>query len=86
MKHKALRCSVIIAAGLFLAVFFGLAYKNTPQTDAVKATDFNAGRIIDDAVFYNPNTMTVAEIQAHLDRYSANCDMWGAWPPCPKRA
>ena len=80
MKHKALRCSVIIAAGLFLAVFFGLAYKNTPQTDAVKATDFNAGRIIDDAVFYNPNTMTVAEIQAHLDRYSANCDMWGEQP------
>ncbi len=80
MRHKALRCSIIIAAGLFLAVFFGLAYKNTPETDAVKATDFKAGRIIDDAVFYNPNTMTVAEIQAHLDRYSANCDMWGEQP------
>ncbi len=77
MKHKVLRCSIIIAAGLFLAVFFGLAFKNTPQTDAVKATDFNAGRIIDDAVFYNPDTMTVEQIQAHLDQYSAKCDMWG---------
>lgn len=45
--------------------------------NAVSALDFKAGRIIDDEVFYNPDTMTVSEIQAHLDKYSANCDMWG---------
>ena len=68
----------ILAAAAFVATFFGLAYKNTPTTDAaVKATDFKAGRIIDDEIFYDPNTMTVNEIQAHLDKYSANCDMWG---------
>ena len=68
----------ILAAAAFVATFFGLAYKNTPTTDAaVKATDFKAGRIIDDEIFYDPNTMTVSEIQAHLDKYSANCDMWG---------
>ncbi|MBR6134216.1 hypothetical protein IKQ38_01925 [Candidatus Saccharibacteria bacterium] len=68
-----------MAATAFVATFFGLAYKNTPTTDAaVKATDFKAGRIIDDEVFYDPNTMTVDEIQAHLDKYSANCDMWGS--------
>jgi len=60
-----------------MGVFFGLAAQNAPQLMAVKATDFNAGRIIDDEIFYNPDTMTVAEIQAHLDKYSANCDMWG---------
>ena len=37
----------ILAAAAFVATFFGLAYKNTPTTDAaVKATDFKAGRII----------------------------------------
>lgn len=79
MKRKFLRNSIIVVAVLaFLGVFYGLAYKNTPETDAtVKATDFNAGRIIDDEVFYNANTMTVEEIQAHLDKYSAGCDMWG---------
>ena len=60
-----------------MGVFFGLAAKNAPESVAVKATDFNAGRIIDDELFYNPNTMTVEEIQAHLDKYSASCDMWG---------
>ena len=67
-----------LAIAAFMGVFFGLAAKNAPETIAVKATDFQAGRIIDDEIFYNPNTMTVAEIQAHLDKYSASCDMWGA--------
>ena len=67
-----------LAVAAFMGVFFGLAAKNAPETTAVKATDFQAGRIIDDEVFYNPDTMSVAEIQAHLDKYSANCDMWGA--------
>ena len=66
-----------VAIAVFMGVFFGLAAKNAPQSMAVKATDFNAGRIIDDSVFYNPDTMTVEEIQAHLDKYSADCDMWG---------
>ena len=82
MRHRSLQFRsilAVLAATAFVATFFGLAYKNTPTTDAaVKATDFKAGRIIDDEVFYDPNTMTVDEIQAHLDKYSANCDMWGS--------
>ena len=66
------------AALAFLCVFYGLAVYNTPKTDAtVQATDFVAGRIIDDAVFYNANTMTVEEIQAFLDEKLPTCDMWG---------
>ena len=82
MRHRSLQFRsilAVLAATAFVATFFGLAYKNTPTTDAaVKATDFKAGRIIDDEVFYDPNTMTVDEIQVHLDKYSANCDMWGS--------
>lgn len=74
---KLVTIAFVFAALAFLLVFYGLAINNTPESNAVSALDFKAGRIIDDEVFYNPDTMTVAEIQAHLDKYSANCDMWG---------
>lgn len=71
---KVVMCFAALA---FLLVFYGLAVRNTPETEAVIATDFQAGRIIDDAVFYNANTMTVEEIQAFLDEKLPTCDMWG---------
>ena len=77
MKRRLLKYGSIVAAIAFLAVFYGLAIHNTPGTEAVKATDFNPGRIIDDAIFYNPDTMTVEEIQAFLDAKLPTCDMWG---------
>jgi len=58
-------------------VFFGLAIANTPTTGAIKATDFKAGRIIDDNVFYNSSTMTVQQIQDFMDKTLPACDMWG---------
>ena len=49
MRHRSLQFRsilAVLAATAFVATFFGLAYKNTPTTDAaVKATDFKAGRI-----------------------------------------
>ena len=80
MKHKLLQYSSIAAALVFVAVFFGLAIYNTPGSTAVKATDFQAGRIIDDEIFYNKDTMTVAEIQAFLDAKTPACDVWGQKP------
>ena len=77
MKHKLLRLSSSIATLIFIAVFFGLAIANTPSSLAVKATDFKAGRIIDDSVFYDSNTMTVAQIQSFMDKTLPACDMWG---------
>ena len=77
MRRRLLKYGSIVAAIAFLAVFYGLAIHNTPGTEAVKATDFNPGRIIDDAIFYNPDTMTVEEIQAFLDAKLPTCDMWG---------
>lgn len=80
MKQKALRFSSIAAGIAFLAVFFGAAVNNTPATNAISTADFKAGNIIDDAVFYNKNTMTVEDIQAHLNRYMPTCDTWGTGP------
>ncbi|MBR6097933.1 hypothetical protein IKP94_04280, partial [Candidatus Saccharibacteria bacterium] len=77
-SSRLVKVSVCFAAIAFLSVFYGLAIYNTPATDAkVKATDFNAGRIIDDEVFYDANTMTAEEIQAFLDEKLPTCDMWG---------
>lgn len=42
-----------------------------------RATDFQAGRIIDDEIFYDTNTMTVADIQSFLDKQIPRCDTWG---------
>ena len=77
MKHKLLQFSSSIAALVFMVVFFGLAIANTPTSGAVKATDFKAGRIIDDNVFYNSGTMSVAKIQSFMDSTLPACDMWG---------
>ena len=77
MKQKAIRFSSIIAGIAFLSVFFVFAISNTPATNAASTADFKAGNIIDDGVFYNKNTMTVEEIQAHLNRYMPVCDTWG---------
>lgn len=77
MEHKLLRLSSTVGALSFVVMFFGLAIINTPATTAVKATDFKAGRIIDDNVFYNTNTMTVAQIQSFMDSTLPACDMWG---------
>lgn len=78
MKRRLFRLiSLSLGTLAFLGVFYGLAFSNTPNTDAVKATDFNAGRIIDDAIFYNANSMTVEEIQKFMDEHLPVCDMWG---------
>ena len=77
MKRKLLRLSSVLAAISFTAIFFGLAIYNTPDSTAVKATDFKAGRIIDDAIFYNSNTMSVSQIQSFMDNHLPTCDMWG---------
>ena len=64
---------VAMASGFFLTSFLG----SKSATQALSATEFQAGRIIDDSIFYNPNTMTAAEIDAFIDSHSPACDMWG---------
>ncbi len=80
MKHKAIAFSSIAASAAFIAVFFGLAIINTPGSEAASIADFKAGNIIDDAVFYNKDAMTVEQIQAHLNKYNPTCDTWGTGP------
>ncbi|HSX31926.1 MAG TPA: hypothetical protein VLF43_01590, partial [Candidatus Saccharimonadales bacterium] len=49
----------------------------TPAAHAVSGGDWKAGRIIDDSVFYNSNSMTVDQIQQFLNAKMPVCDNWG---------
>ena len=80
MKHKAIVFSSIAAGVAFVVVFFGLAIFNTPDSNAASTADFKAGDIIDDETFYNKDSMTVEQIQAHLNKYNPTCDTWGTGP------
>jgi hypothetical protein len=46
------------------------------QSKAVSAADWKAGRIIDDAVFFNKDSMSVQQIQDFLNSKVPNCDRW----------
>ena len=75
--HKTMRAGLFLAAIAFGVVFYGLALSRMPETEAIEPSNFNAGRLIDDSIFYNPNTMSAADIQKFLDDKSPACDMWG---------
>lgn len=78
LSFSRVNAALAVMATLVWGVSIGaLVARNSSDVEAVKATDFNYGRIIDDAVFYNKNAMTVAEIDAVLRKYSPSCDTWG---------
>jgi len=53
----------------------GLAFISTTPTYA--ASNFEAGRIIDDSVFTDKNSMSAGDIQAFLNSKVTSCDTWG---------
>lgn len=52
----------------------------SPTVGAITATDWRAGRIIDDGVFTDKNAMSIAQIQAFLNSKVPTCDTWGNQP------
>lgn len=75
--HTRIRIGLVLAAVMFGGVFYGMAISHTPASEAIEPSEFNAGYLIDDSVFYDSDTMTVEEIQNFLDAKSPACDMWG---------
>ena len=60
--YKTMRIGLVLAAMMFGCVFYGLAALNTPASEAIEPSEFNAGYLID---------------QKLLDDKSPACDMWG---------
>ncbi len=59
---------------LFFALFSLWLFLPTPA----KAASFEAGRIIDDSIFVNKNSMSVADIQNFLNSKVPTCNRWHA--------
>lgn len=71
MGH-ALRYISLACAGLAVAIALSFVGGSTTH-----AAGFDAGRIIDDGVFTDKNTMNPAYIQAFLNSKVPSCDTWG---------
>ncbi|GHD42509.1 hypothetical protein D9V29_00900 [Mycetocola manganoxydans] len=67
------RSIALFIIGLLVATIFVAAPLPASQTPSASAAGFNAGNIIDDAVFYNSNAMTEAGIQSFLNTKGASC-------------
>ncbi len=59
-------------AALLLASLFTVIQPAAPSI-AASGSDFQPGNIIDDSVFFDPNTMTVAQIQSFLNAKVPTC-------------
>lgn len=71
IKHKTKR----ILLGLLATVFaLGSLATFMPKSSALSGSDFKAGNIIDDALFFDGDTMTVTEIQNFLNAKVPTCD------------
>jgi len=70
MRNKVLYILVAFSLVLSMAMPF-VANKNTK---ALSSSDFNTGRIIDDVVFRNKNSMSVQQIQDFLNAKVPTCD------------
>lgn len=72
--------TILQKVGLSLVVLVGLlitATIVTQPTHALSGSQFQAGNIIDDAVFFNRSSMSVQDIQNFLNAKVPNCDTWG---------
>lgn len=67
---------------LLVSGMFSLWTLSSPKVQAVSASDWSASRIIDDSVFFNPNTMSADDIQNFLNSKVPTCT--GSNPTCLK--
>jgi hypothetical protein len=64
-------------AVVMLALPASVLFPSSPKAAALSGSQFNAGRIIDDFVFSNKNTMSPQDIQNFLNAKVPNCDYNG---------
>src|SRR3546814_15805903 len=76
-RRRRVRTLVGIVAACFAVMALLVALPATvapvPSAQAANASDWNAGNIIDDAVFYDSNAMTSNDIQAFMEQKVRSC-------------
>lgn len=65
---------------VFFSILFTSLYVAVNNAHAAPVVGFNAGKIIDDAVFANSLSMNATQIQTFLNNKNPNCDTWGTQP------
>ena len=78
---KQYRKYLLLSLGFVFVVggtFAGLAWRD--KASGVTASDWIPGRIADDAIFFNPNTMNPGDIQNFLNAKVPTCDTNGTQP------
>lgn len=78
-SKKIIALSLVAFGIILLAIGIYTALSNR-QADALSGNEFNPGRIIDDSVFYNGNSMNASQIQAFLNSKVPACDTQGTGP------
>ena len=78
-KSRRLLSTCLIGAVVFVvAAVLLVSYRpSTSTTAALSGSEFQPGRIIDDAVFYNKDTMSAEQIQTFLNQKVPACDTLG---------
>ena len=77
MKHYCF-AKYLITFSLVWALYLPiLSLVNPPRIEALSGSDFKAGRIIDDGIFFDPNTMSAQDIQNFLNAKVPTCDTNG---------
>jgi hypothetical protein len=69
---------ITLVSVLIVSAAIGAVVQKPAQAEALSGSQFNPGRIIDDAVFYNRNTMTANQIQGFLNSKVLVCDTNGS--------
>lgn len=75
MRHSTpiLSVKVFLLPIILVLSFLANSFTLADSVHAASLADFQAGRIIDDAVFTNQNTMTASQIQTFITVKGANC-------------
>ncbi len=71
---------LLISTPILLALLVGVCFITPPKANALSGSEFTAGRIIDDNIFFSPNSMNVVDIQNFLNAKVPVCDTWGTQP------
>jgi hypothetical protein len=79
LRLKPLLLAIVLTASVFTSALS--ISVPAPKASALSGSEFRAGRIMDDFVFFrNQATMSVSEIQAFLNAKVPVCDTWGTQP------
>ena len=65
--------AVVAALATFIMIFSGLTFFSTETARAADLSQFNAGNIISDAIFYDGTAMSAADVQSFLNSKVPTC-------------